>query len=159
MVQGSRKLVRFTDSEGTWTLFPTYMAFFSLFYSVHKPGIELGLSRILRLHSHFNGSDTVTLIWQTHPFTTTISHAQSRNRSSRIAHSRLWVSWKARHFNFPIFSLKITRKWGRVIPHYLNLSSGWFSTVLCITIRFIVYLKLRLSSAHISLFRELLLGS
>lgn len=37
------------------------MAFFFLsFCSVHKPGIELGLSRILQLHTHVNDSKTVT---------------------------------------------------------------------------------------------------
>lgn len=41
--------------------FPTYMAFVSLLYSIHRPGIELGLSRILRLHSLHNESDTMTL--------------------------------------------------------------------------------------------------
>lgn len=134
------------------------MAFVSLFYSFHRPGIELSLSRIPRLHSLFNESDTVTHRWETHLLTTAILHAQSRNRSSRIAHSRMGGSWKVRLFTFPIFSMSRTRNGGRVIQQYPNLSLGWFSILLHITIRFIVYLKQGLSSvpfsAHISLFWE-----
>jgi hypothetical protein len=36
------------------------MAFVFLFCSIHKPGIELGLSRNMRLHVHCNDNYAVT---------------------------------------------------------------------------------------------------
>jgi hypothetical protein len=103
-------------------------------------------------------SDTMTLRWERRLLKTTTQHNQSCDRTSLIAHSRMWSFWKVSLFTFPIFSVIRTRKGGLVIPQYPNLSLACFSILLYITIRFTVYLKQRLSSvpfsAHISLFWE-----
>jgi len=41
-------------------IFHTHMTFVFLFCSIHKPGIELGLSRITRLHPRCNDNEAVT---------------------------------------------------------------------------------------------------
>jgi hypothetical protein len=105
----------------------------------------------------------VTLRWETHALTATTPLDQSRSHSSRIAHSRMWGSWKASLFTFPILSMNITRKVGRAIMQYPNLSLAWLSILLQIAVRFIVYLQQRLPSVpfsvHILLFWKFLLGS
>ena len=70
VVRGSRIRASSTGDLRRWNPFRRHTASMFLVHSVYKPGLELGLSRILQLHTHCNKDG----VWRIDRLKTTITH-------------------------------------------------------------------------------------